>query len=146
MFQNTAMETVIAAEDKTQSAVAHVAVPNAAGPDLLRAIAILLVMSWHLPRAARLESLEGLRQISWTGVDLFFVLSGYLIGTQLLKPIARGQVPGLREFYLKRSLRILPTFLAVLAVYARSRQAAAPIHATATRSAPARSQAAPASL
>jgi peptidoglycan/LPS O-acetylase OafA/YrhL len=117
MFQNTAMETVIAAEDKTQSAVAHVAVPNAAGPDLLRAIAILLVMSWHLPRAARLESLEGLRQISWTGVDLFFVLSGYLIGTQLLKPIARGQVPGLREFYLKRSLRILPTFLAVLTIY-----------------------------
>jgi peptidoglycan/LPS O-acetylase OafA/YrhL len=91
--------------------------PRSAGPDLLRAIAILLVMLWHVPRPARLEALEGLRTFSWTGVDLFFVLSGFLIGTQLLTPIAQHRRPSLREFYLKRSLRILPAFLFVLALY-----------------------------
>ncbi len=54
---------------------------------------------------------------SWTGVDLFFVLSGFLIGTQLLTPIAQDRRPSLREFYLKRSFRILPAFLFVLALY-----------------------------
>jgi len=92
--------------------------PRSAGPDLLRAVAILLVMLWHLPRPARLESLQGLREYSWTGVDLFFVLSGFLIGTQLLAPIARGQRPSLRDFYIKRSFRILPVFLFILAIYA----------------------------
>jgi peptidoglycan/LPS O-acetylase OafA/YrhL len=90
---------------------------RSAGPDLLRALAILLVMLWHLPRPARLEALDGLRMFSWTGVDLFFVLSGFLIGTQLLTPVARNQRPSLREFYLKRSFRILPVFLFVLALY-----------------------------
>jgi peptidoglycan/LPS O-acetylase OafA/YrhL len=90
---------------------------RSAGPDLLRAVAILLVMLWHLPRPARLEALDGLRMFSWTGVDLFFVLSGFLIGTQLLTPVARNQRPSLREFYLKRSFRILPVFLFVLALY-----------------------------
>jgi peptidoglycan/LPS O-acetylase OafA/YrhL len=91
--------------------------PRSAGPDLLRAIAILLVMLWHVPRPSRLEALEGLRAFSWTGVDLFFVLSGFLIGTQLLRPLARDQRPSLREFYLKRAFRILPAFLFVLALY-----------------------------
>jgi peptidoglycan/LPS O-acetylase OafA/YrhL len=91
--------------------------PHSAGPDVLRAIAILLVMLWHVPRPSRLEALEGLRAFSWTGVDLFFVLSGFLIGTQLLTPIAQGLRPSLREFYLKRSFRILPAFLFVLALY-----------------------------
>jgi len=91
--------------------------PRSAGPDLLRAIAILLVMLWHVPRPSRLDALEGLRAFSWAGVDLFFVLSGFLIGTQLLTPIARHQRPSLREFYLKRSFRILPAFLFVLALY-----------------------------
>jgi peptidoglycan/LPS O-acetylase OafA/YrhL len=90
---------------------------RAAGPDLLRAIAILLVMLWHLPRPATPAVLEGLKQYGWTGVDLFFVLSGYLIGTQLLSRLARGQRVSLRDFYLKRALRILPAFLVVLGVY-----------------------------
>jgi peptidoglycan/LPS O-acetylase OafA/YrhL len=91
--------------------------PRSAGPDVLRAIAILLVMLWHVPRPARLEALEGLRMFSWTGVDLFFVLSGFLIGTQLLTPIAQDRRPSLPEFYLKRSFRILPAFLFMLALY-----------------------------
>jgi peptidoglycan/LPS O-acetylase OafA/YrhL len=91
--------------------------PRSAGPDLLRAVAILLVMLWHLPRPATPEFLEGFKMYGWTGVDLFFVLSGYLIGTQLLAPLARGQRLSLRDFYLRRALRILPAFLAVLTLY-----------------------------
>jgi peptidoglycan/LPS O-acetylase OafA/YrhL len=90
---------------------------RAAGPDLLRALAILLVMLWHLPRPATPAVLEGLKQYGWTGVDLFFVLSGYLIGTQLFVRLARGQPLSLPDFYFKRALRILPAFLTVLAVY-----------------------------
>ena len=98
-------------------AVRELASSRAAGPDLLRALAILLVLLWHLPRPATPVALEWLKPYGWTGVDLFFVLSGYLIGTQLLSRLARGHTPSLRTFYLKRALRILPAFLAVLALY-----------------------------
>jgi peptidoglycan/LPS O-acetylase OafA/YrhL len=50
-------------------------------------------------------------------VDLFFVLSGYLIAGQLFKQVAEEQTVHLRSFYLKRFLRIIPAYLAVLAVY-----------------------------
>jgi peptidoglycan/LPS O-acetylase OafA/YrhL len=49
------------------------------GPDLLRAIAILLVMVWHLPKASLPEVMLEIRKFGWLGVDIFFVLSGYLI-------------------------------------------------------------------
>jgi peptidoglycan/LPS O-acetylase OafA/YrhL len=55
--------------------------------------------------------------IGWAGVDLFFVLSGYLIGNQLLAPAARGESLGLRTFFARRLLRTLPNYYAVLAVY-----------------------------
>jgi len=74
-------------------------------------------MLWHLPTTATPALLTGLKPYSWIGVDLFFVLSGYLIGTQLLTPIARGERPDLGAFYLRRSLRILPAFLVVLVLY-----------------------------
>lgn len=101
----------------TATTIPALASSRAAGPDLLRALAILLVMLWHLPRPATPAFIEALKQYGWTGVDLFFVLSGYLIGTQLLSRLARGQPVSLRDFYLKRALRILPAFLVVLALY-----------------------------
>ena len=97
--------------------VSGLASSRAPGPDLLRALAILLVMLWHLPRPATPAMLEDFKQYSWAGVDLFFVLSGYLIGTQLFSRLARGQPLSFRDFYIKRALRILPAFLTVLAVY-----------------------------
>jgi peptidoglycan/LPS O-acetylase OafA/YrhL len=51
------------------------------------------------------------------GVDLFFVLSGYLIGRQVLAPMARGDALSLRDFYARRAFRILPAFWAVLVLY-----------------------------
>ena len=59
------------------------------GLDLLRAVAIMVVVVYH-------AALFGFKlpgrvdRFGWIGVDLFFVLSGYLIGGQLLAPLARG--------------------------------------------------------
>ena len=53
----------------------------------------------------------------WLGVDLFFVLSGYLIGSQLLRPYTKASVPSLAGFYFRRAFRILPAYFAVLALY-----------------------------
>jgi peptidoglycan/LPS O-acetylase OafA/YrhL len=60
---------------------------------------------------------ETLGSWGWTGVDLFFVLSGFLIGGQLFASVARNQTISYGEFYFKRSLRILPAFFAVLLLY-----------------------------
>jgi len=56
-------------------------------------------------------------RFGWIGVDLFFVLSGYLIGGQLLTPLARHQPIKLGRFFARRALRILPAYLVVLAIY-----------------------------
>lgn len=53
----------------------------------------------------------------WTGVDLFFVLSGYLISAQLFSKIAQGKGILLKEFFLKRFFRIIPAYLVVAALY-----------------------------
>jgi peptidoglycan/LPS O-acetylase OafA/YrhL len=56
-------------------------------------------------------------RFGWIGVDLFFVLSGYLIGGQLLALLARGQGLNLRRFFARRALRILPAYFVVLGIY-----------------------------
>jgi peptidoglycan/LPS O-acetylase OafA/YrhL len=71
------------------------------------------------------------------GVDLFFVLSGYLIASQLLKPYRIGERPGLWQFYRNRLYRVMPAFFAVLTLYAfvpqwRESDALAPIWQYAT--------------
>ena len=88
------------------------------GLDLLRAIAVLWTMQFHSFIVGGLgPDWSWLSRYGWLGVDLFFVLSGYLIGGQLLRPLAKGEAPSLRTFYIKRAFRILPAFWAVLAVY-----------------------------
>ncbi|MHA7628761.1 acyltransferase family protein [Corallococcus sp. M7] len=88
-----------------------------AGLDLLRCLAILVVVVFHYPRPQGHEAYQTFANFGWTGVELFFVLSGFLIGSQLLEPVSRGETPSLRRFYLRRSLRILPSFLVVLGLY-----------------------------
>jgi peptidoglycan/LPS O-acetylase OafA/YrhL len=85
------------------------------GLDTLRALAILAVMLFHLQWWLS-PMLRPVAQFGWIGVDLFFVLSGYLIGAQLLKAHASaGSV--IWPFYRRRIFRILPLYLVVVALY-----------------------------
>ena len=83
----------------------------------MRAIAILWVMLFHFRFSYTPPALHGLARTGWMGVDLFFVLSGYLIGSQLLRPYLAGKTPSLADFYFRRAFRILPAYLTVLALY-----------------------------
>ena len=88
------------------------------GLDLLRAIAIIWVMLFHSFLVGGLgEDYSWLSRYGWMGVDLFFVLSGFLIGTQVLAQLARDGRLSFRDFYLKRAFRILPAFWVVLTLY-----------------------------
>jgi peptidoglycan/LPS O-acetylase OafA/YrhL len=88
------------------------------GLDLLRAIAIVWVMLFHSWMIGGIGGpLQPVADYGWMGVDLFFVLSGYLIGYQLLEPLSRAEPLRFGAFYLRRAFRILPAFLAVLAIY-----------------------------
>jgi peptidoglycan/LPS O-acetylase OafA/YrhL len=89
--------------------------PRAPGPDLLRAIAIVAVMLYHL--SSHGIDIFGPGRHGWMGVDLFFVLSGYLIGWPVLQDIAAGRMPDWAGFVLGRAWRILPAYLAVLVLY-----------------------------
>ncbi|WP_430254700.1 acyltransferase family protein [Neorhizobium sp. DAR64872/K0K18] len=118
--------TVFASTDSTQGstialggrAAVGTASERQSGPDILRSMAILLVMLVHLPLNATPNALVSIREYAWLGVDVFFVLSGYLIGTQLFKEITRTGTVDFRAFYLRRAFRIFPAFFVVLALYA----------------------------
>ncbi|NRR33004.1 acyltransferase [Oxalobacteraceae bacterium] len=85
------------------------------GLDLLRAVAIVWVMLYHLTSWGPV--LPEFIEYGYIGVDLFFVLSGFLIGWQLLKPYTLGLEPQWRQFFLRRAFRVLPAYWVVLAVY-----------------------------
>jgi peptidoglycan/LPS O-acetylase OafA/YrhL len=82
--------------------------------DGLRCIAILAVI-WH-HTGVRLDSVL-LSQQGRHGVDLFFVISGFLITTLLLRERERHGTISLKLFYMRRSLRIFPLYYSVLLVY-----------------------------
>lgn len=86
------------------------------GLDLLRAIAILWVMPFHAYLAGYMGG-GVLRWSGWMGVDLFFALSGFLIGTQVFDALAaRGRLDFV-DFYLRRGFRTLPAYVVVLGLY-----------------------------
>jgi peptidoglycan/LPS O-acetylase OafA/YrhL len=95
-----------------------------AGFDGIRAIAILLVIVWHTATQTGFPPLamgfaRPLIMSGWTGVDLFFALSGFLITTLILREEERRSERtgaarfSLGKFYARRALRILPAFYCV---------------------------------
>ncbi|MEL6554414.1 MAG: acyltransferase family protein [Cyanobacteria bacterium J06621_11] len=72
----------------------------------LRAIAILLVLAYH----AKVPGFEG----GYIGVDIFFVLSGYLITWLLINEAQKTGTINLTRFYARRARRLLPALLVVL--------------------------------
>ncbi|MDB5140298.1 MAG: oatA 3 [Mucilaginibacter sp.] len=87
------------------------------GLDHLRAVAIISVFLFHYQFFGHPEWEKNVAGFGWTGVDLFFVLSGFLISGQLFSAIAKGNPISLGEFFIKRFFRILPPFLVVLTLY-----------------------------
>ena len=88
------------------------------GLDTLRAVAIILVLMCHYEIFVSHKPTFGfLGKIGWIGVDLFFVLSGYLISNQIFSSIVNQRVFSLKTFYYRRILRTLPNYLFVLGIY-----------------------------
>jgi len=89
------------------------------GLDHLRALAIIMVLGFHyqLSYFGHPAWTKQFNQIGWTGVDLFFVLSGFLISSQLFAQIRKGKTISLREFFLKRLFRIIPIYFVVVGIY-----------------------------
>jgi peptidoglycan/LPS O-acetylase OafA/YrhL len=103
------------------------------GLDHLRAFAIIFVFLYHygilFPHP---EWTNTIGKFGWSGVDLFFVLSGYLIASQLFKNIAQQKNVAVKEFFIKRFFRIIPIYLVVVALYflfpfLRERESPAPL-------------------
>jgi len=88
------------------------------GLDIYRAIAILLVVFVHGSFLLNNTVLEGFPYIKMIdGVELFFVLSGFLIGGILLKEINRGEVFSVKQlgtFWKRRWFRTLPNYYLIL--------------------------------
>ncbi len=88
--------------------------------DGLRGISILGVIWFHswwgTPYYPTLHSLPVLRQGEY-GVHIFYVLSGFLITTLLLRERERAGTISLGNFYMRRTLRIWPLYYAVLFLY-----------------------------
>ena len=89
------------------------------GLDHLRALAISMVFFYHFPIlfSGNPEWLQSAARFGWTGVDLFFVLSGFLISSQLFSQIRQGRSISLKTFYIKRFFRIIPAFWVVVLIY-----------------------------
>jgi peptidoglycan/LPS O-acetylase OafA/YrhL len=83
--------------------------------DGLRALSILAVV-WHHTQPEFTWLPAG--RLGFLGVDMFFVLSGFLIVTLLLREQDRDGDISLRRFYLRRSLRIFPAYYGLLAILA----------------------------
>ncbi len=83
--------------------------------DGLRGIAIALVLIYHCHNLLRSFHLEPIAEWGWIGVNLFFVLSGFLI-TGILAD-SRGKPRFFRNFYARRALRIWPVYVLLMIVY-----------------------------
>lgn len=90
--------------------------------DGLRGIAVLLVLLQHFPAIQGLDFYNRFLSffkklgLGYVGVELFFILSGYLITRLLVSAFEQRQQNILKNFYIKRAFRILPVFFLTIGV------------------------------
>jgi peptidoglycan/LPS O-acetylase OafA/YrhL len=77
--------------------------------DILRCVAVLLVIAAHSGISAITS------RVGWVGVDLFFVLSGFLISGLLYTEYKKRQNISFRRFFIRRGLKIYPAFYVLVA-------------------------------
>ena len=84
--------------------------------DFLRAIAVWLVLAVHIPFEvsavnSRYRCSDAvIKRGGWVGVDLFFVLSGFLVSSLLFKEQLQYGTISFKRFFLRRGLKIYPSF------------------------------------
>ncbi|WP_009959390.1 acyltransferase family protein [Verrucomicrobium spinosum] len=90
--------------------------------DGIRGIAILMVLVWHYVSCSVIPDSDRLARVAskvlgftWSGVDLFFVLSGFLITNILL--LAKNSPNVFATFYIRRAFRILPLYYLLFASF-----------------------------
>jgi peptidoglycan/LPS O-acetylase OafA/YrhL len=93
--------------------------------DGLRACAVILVFAYHLD--------ESLLPGGFIGVDIFFVLSGYVIARHLLAEVNTERTLDLRAFWTRRIRRLVPPLVPVLAISAVLVAVMDPVHLRAFR-------------
>jgi peptidoglycan/LPS O-acetylase OafA/YrhL len=108
--------TVLTTESQSRHASGGAYIPELDG---LRGVAVLLVVLYHFSivladAPGPLRALRTLFTPGWTGVDLFFILSGCLITGILLDE--KGSTGYFRRFYIRRVLRICPVYYLALFV------------------------------
>jgi peptidoglycan/LPS O-acetylase OafA/YrhL len=115
------MASALAAPERTRTTDASRAGSRRLDLDVVRGCAILLALGWHFskhPSGNRFLDLlqwPG-RTFGWAGVDLFFVLSGFLVGQLVLREHQRtGRFDG-RRFTVRRALKLWPVLYVFLAV------------------------------
>ncbi len=119
---------VTSAGPKRGGGVAHVEVKRLRSLDILRGVAILMVFAAHVdPRtSAVIGTLSGagafafwfVHRIGRTGVELFFVLSGFLIGGLLFDELKRTGRVDCWRFWMRRGFKIWPSYYLLLLVLA----------------------------
>ena len=114
-------EKVAAPVTHSHNVAARPASARAQSLDVLRGAAVLLVLGHHH------TGWRPLYNLGWTGVDLFFVLSGYLVSGLLFTEYQKWGAINVRRFWLRRGLKIWPAFYAFL-IFTLVLQLAAGVH------------------
>ncbi len=87
--------------------------------DVMRAIAVFLVIghhaAWRFPPSSDDPVGQILKYSGWIGVDIFFVISGFMITGILIRDSGRGDIRG---FFVRRFYRIVPLALLAVGVFA----------------------------
>lgn len=92
--------------------------------DILRFIAVSLVLFRHMPNPEIIKTLPAvlgyplkvLNEIGWIGVDLFFVLSGFLVSGLIFQEIKNKKGFNIKRFLLRRGFKIYPSFYLLIGI------------------------------